>query len=333
MKADSPKNAALIKQYPFLQEILDINNLLEPLDASGRNSSDNVTIKVEKADGDLLWRKGHNTGLEGDTSYIFAMDGKHKNQVAKVGERVFVTNDHRCLGSVSWPRNHEKGRGKPTKYAWSALWETHNFDGSFTNPFPEEKINCMVWVTVQTWHKDTGDNSRAGSRFGELIEREMTITVYTKPKEGFHKLHEESWFGNHICLDSNMHVRALFQKDTDILDLFGRLSELCQLFQDEVYFAGMKEAFEKGPGRGFRGIFGSTEVLVAEMCGYHRVMLQNGSCWISFQLRPGATGMYVLGMNGTLPQLRTLVKTVVRKWMMEPGSHALFQPDKEVGVL
>lgn len=43
--------------------------------------------------------------------------------------------------------------------------------------------------------------------------------------------------------------------------------------------------------------------------------------------------MYVLGQQGTLPQIRNLVRTVVRMWREKPEQRAAFKPDKKVSVM
>jgi hypothetical protein len=128
-------------------------------------------------------------------------------------------------------------------------------------------------------------------------------------------------------------MQAFFDNNRDVTIIGGRLDELCRLFQEDVYFNGMKDILDQGNNRGASGQFGSVKVLCAEMCGYDRVMLEDAMSWMSFQLRPEAKMMYVLGMNGTLPQLRNLVKNVIKMWNEKPECRASFVPDKNVSVL
>ena len=136
-----------------------------------------------------------------------------------------------------------------------------------------------------------------------------------------------------LCLTQDVYTKALVDKDTSLLQIYGCLWELCKMFQEEVWDKGMKMAYDSFSTRGASGSFGGAEVLVAEMCDYHRVMFQDSSCWISFQLRPGGIDMYVLGQNGTLPQLRRLVRGMVKMWMMQPECHVNFKSNKNVGVI
>ncbi len=117
------------------------------------------------------------------------------------------------------------------------------------------------------------------------------------------------------------------------MSMGGMLYEMCITFQDEVYFDGMKAVLDDGEFRGASGQFGSVKVLCAEMCGYDRVMLEDANSYVTFQLRPGSKHMYVLGQQGTLPQIRNLVRTVVRMWREKPELRAAFKSDKKVSVI
>jgi len=128
-------------------------------------------------------------------------------------------------------------------------------------------------------------------------------------------------------------MRGVFDKDHDLVSIGGMLYEMCITFQDEVYFNGMKEVLDGGKYHGASGQFGTVKVLCVEMCGYDRVMLEDNSSFVTFQLRPGSKHMYVLGQQGTLPQIRNLVRTVVRMWHEKPELRATFKPDKNVSVI
>jgi len=192
-----------------------------------------------------------------------------------------------------------------------------------------------LWVTVEAWHTDTRNDDMPGSRFGEFRDRSVHITVYGKPDEGFEKLQEQSSVYTNLSLDSQLMMHGVIRKDYDIVSIGGMLYEMCITFQDEVYFNGMKEILDSGKHRGASGQFGTVEVLAAEMCGYDRVMLgdKDNSSFITFQLRPNSKYMYVLGQRGTLPEIRNLVRTVVRMWKEQPELRTAFKPDKDVSAM
>ncbi len=324
MKTSSPKVKRLMNQYPFLRQALFIADLEEP---SEKIISD-ITIKVEKADGDLVYRQADNVG-PGDGSFVFQLSGKHEKQVAKKAEHLFAIDaNDKVINRVRWPRNRKEQRQTEKIYGWTVLWGTRNSNDMYSDPL-YDKVEYLIWITVEAWYKDTEDDN---NRFGELVERNYRVTIYKKPSEGFDKLVERSCPQENLYLTTDVIIRGYVDKDSDLLEISGRLAELCQLFQEEVYFNGMKDILDKGNVRGASGKFGSVEVLCAEMCGYDRVMLQDSSSYVTFQLRPEGRCLYVLGQGGRLPQIRNLVKTVMKIWN-NPENRTAFQSDGDIRVM
>jgi len=339
MRVDARKNWRLRQQYPFVDQIL--KQAMEPFrvesaDQKGGIFVDDLTIKVERADGDFLYRRGRNTGL-GEDSFTFYMRGKHKDHISKCGQYVFaIDRDYKILNRLNFPRNREAARGQSTVHAFYVMWTSQSDDGRLLSNPIHDKTAYLVWVDVKTYHKNTGNDDGSDGRFGECLERSVAITIYLPPKEDFKKLEENSSHWSNLRLDSDILIKAIFENNHDITQMNGCLWELCKFFQDEVWDKGMKQAFEQFENDGVRGAsgqFGTTKVLAAELCDYHRVMLQNDDCYISFQLRPGAIDMYVLGEDGTLPQLRQLVRSMVLMWIQQPECHADFNADTNVSVM
>ena len=331
MKPYASKNAKLLKQYPFLNDILLLR--LEPLGKDNNLNIDELTIKVQKADGDLMFRKADNVGL-GDNSFICQVSGARKGQVMRRGEYLFaIGENNKCLKRLDWPRNSEERRVLDWEvYGKFALWETELSNGHLMNPL-WNKTKCLVWVTVEAWHKDSRKDDGPESRFGEFVERTIQLTVYGKPECGFEKLHENANVYENLRIDSNTMIQGALKKDHDLVSMNGMLYEMCIMFQDQVYFNGMKKILDNCNARGASGQFGPVKVLCAEMCGYDRVMLQDANCYVVFQLRPGSDSMYVLGQDGTLPQIRNLVRTVVMMWNENPEVRSKFKSDGNVSVM
>jgi len=327
MDANAPKNQQLIEQYA-LKGILQEN--LPPLGRVIGNISliDDLHIRVERADGNLLYRRANNVGLGKDESYLFTCDGKHANQIGKRGEYLFAINRYgKIIKRVNWPQDDDEERSMGHVYAWNALWKTKTGKGTFSNPIGDQ-VHSLVWLTIHTWHTNTGSLDRLGN----FLTRTVEVVIYLAPKEGFEKLQAESSFQDHVFLDSRFLMRGIFEKDMELCSMSGRLDELCTTFDDNVYRNGMANVLNNGKCRGASGQFGPIKVLCAEMCGYDRVMLQDAMSWMSFQMRPGTKTLYVLGMGGTLPQLRNLVQTVVRLWNTDATMRNAFRSDEEVSV-
>lgn len=333
MNPNSSKNRKLINQYFFLPAV--INSDMEPFGSPLANLVNNLTIRVEKADGDLMYRRAHNLGL-GDSSWGLEFTEKRKDQVMRCGEYLFAINDRgKIVNRVDWPRNAEERRKTGDVYGWSALWSGRtmlpNGSPGYTNPI-WDKVQYLVWVTVEAWYADTKNDDVTGGRFGEFRDRSVRITIYGAPDEGFKELQEKSDVYSNLRLDSDTMMRGAIKNDHDIASMGGMLYEMCITFQDEVYFNGMKEILDNGEFRGASGQFGPVKVLCAEMYGHDRVMLEDAKSYVTFQLLPGSKHMYVLGQQGTLPQIRNLVRTVVRMWRENPELRAAFKSDKKVSV-
>lgn len=334
MNPNALKNRELIKQYPFMADILSAQ--MEPYDGNGGVSINDLSTRIEKADGDLMFRRANNVGL-GDSSCIFQLKGNRKDQIMRRGEYLFaIDSKGKIINRVNWPRNDKEKKKTGEIYGWSVLWAGRsifpNKEECYSNPICD-KVKYLVWVTVEAWYTDTKNDDVSGGRFGEFRDRSIHITIYGAPDQGFKKLEEESSVYLNLALDNQVMTHGIFEKEYDIVSISGMLYEMCILFQDEVYFNGMKDILDNGEFRGASGQFGTVKVLCAEMCGYDRVMVEDSVSYITFQLRPDSKDMYVLGQQGTLPQIRNLVRTVVRMWREKPELRAAFKPNKNVSVM
>lgn len=326
MRVSAKKNAELLKQYPFLAHLVRLP--FEPLASDSPNPTkvDDLVVTFEKADGDLLYRKADNIGLI-DTGCMLAAKGRHKGMAGKRGEYLFALDeDGVVLKRLDWPKGRDEERVTKPPYAFAVLWGIQ--EGEVLSQPHYDRTKYLVWVTVKAWHERTRDSSQP---FGQLQSREMCITVYGEPSQGFQKLQDEANLYDNLYLDSHTLMTAALDHNYDINVISGHLGELCNFFQREVYFAGMKDIVDAGPFRGASGQLGPVKVLAAEMCGYDRVMLENSICWVSFQLRPGAKSMYMLGCGGTLPQLRELTLSAIEGW--KSGGKEKFTSDKNVSVM
>jgi hypothetical protein len=336
MKQNAEKNKKLIKQYPFVANILLAR--MEPYDGLCGISVNDLSICVKKADGDLMFRRANNIGL-GDKSFAFQVEGGRKDQIMRRGEYAFsIDKKGKIINRLNFPRNDEERRKSLDEvYAWWVLCQSKELNASGTGYLHFgclwKQAKYIVWVTIEAWHVDTENDDQSESRFGQFRDRAVHITIYGEPNEGFEKLHENANVYENLRLDTRVMTRGVLNKDHDIINIDGMLYEMCILFQDEVYFNGMKTILDGGKFRGASGQFGSAKVLCAELCGYDRVMIEDNASYVTFQLRPDSKHMYVLGQQGTLPQIRNLVRTVVRMWREKPELREAFKPDKNVSVI
>lgn len=338
MKKTSKKIQELIGNFPFVSDILltEMKPLAPLTDcADAENLIDDLTIRIQKADRDLMYRKANNVGLVDSSSFFFTSGG-HINQVMKQGEYFFaIDSSGKILNCVNWLRKGEEDWPSGEIYGWAVLWSSRfqfpNGEWGYSNPI-WGSVKYLAWVTVQTYHVDTKNDELTGGRFGKFLHRSINITIYGEPDEGFEKLAKNANVYENLFLDNQTVMTGCFEKSLDITRMLGMLDEICISFQDEVYFNGMKQVLDNGEYRGASGQFGAVKVLCVTMCGYERIMLEDHSSYVSFQLRPDSRYMYVLGQNGTLPQIRNLVRTVTRMWNQKPESRETFKPNENVSV-
>lgn len=145
MKPNARKNQKLIKEFPFLREV--IATRLEPYDGEGQASLQDLTIQVQKADGDLLYRTANNIGL-GDNGFSSFWKGPRKDQNGRRGEYIFaIGKDGKIVKQMGWPRNREETRGKKPRYAYAVLWAVEE-DGDILSGSLHDEVEYLVWVSV-----------------------------------------------------------------------------------------------------------------------------------------------------------------------------------------
>ncbi|NMB91263.1 hypothetical protein GYA37_00245 [candidate division WWE3 bacterium] len=341
MGTDSLYNQKLIKAYPFVSDIL--SEQMEPYNGQDDGRLDNLLIiRVQKADADLMFKRAHNLGLGNSDSCAFSTIRQHEMHIGKRGEYMFaIDNSEKIINRVDWPRDREEQRkaDQLCVYASDIFWSQRHeriYSGSII-----EKVKYLVWVTVEAWYTDnkytddkyTGNERGYRSRFGELLSTSIRITIYQEPEQGFEKLLKESNLYESLVLDTRLLQRGLMMRDVDIITMRGMLGEMCITFQDEVYFNGMKEMREKVEFRSASGKFGAVRVLCAEMCGCDFVTLRDVDSQITFRVYSDFTHMHVVGQTGTLPQIRNLVKTVVRMWNQNTEARNAFKTNEDLYVV
>ncbi len=338
MNPTTDKIQKLIARYPFLTEVMQLP--LHPVaPVKGLRQIDDLSIKVEKADAFLMYRQANNTGLElnsRSSSWIAPFEGPRKDQAGRRGEYMLAI-DHKgkIVNRIEWPRSRFEDGAKQPVYGWHVFWtgKTRCADGSigYTNPIWNQ-VKYLVWVTVHTWH--TSIKGFEGKPFGDFIERTMNVTIYTAPKQGFEALEEEANVYEHLHLNNDVTLKGMFRNDRDIMYITGMLMELCHQFKTDVYDNGMRAVADSHPTHRIAasGQFGSVGIMVAELCGYERIQLDDDSSRISLQIAPGSTHAHVHSMDGKLPQLRNLIRTANEYWNHRPGGRDSFIYNEQVRV-
>lgn len=304
MKITAPKNKKLIAQFPFLIKIL--NEEMEPYGEPLLNGFDEFSVKVQYADGDLMYRVADNIGL-GENSYCYSE--KKEGQIMKKGEYLFAIDDQgNILRRVSWPRNREERSMVGAVYGRNSMRKIP--DNRELEEYIGDKVKHLVWVTIGAWHIDTHKDTFPGERFGRFVSRDIQIVIYQEPKCGFDKLYEDSNVFDNLRLNREVLDRGFFRKNSDILQIMGNLDELCRLFQDDVFDNGLKDMIERKCAGGISAMLGSVKVSAA----LDRIEIQDSVSLLLIGVYPDSGRLRFVVQDGTLPQLRNLVKTVVRYW-------------------
>lgn len=317
----------LIKQFPFVTDILSAK--MEPTDGQGKSRVDDLTIRVQKADGDLMWRRANNIGI-GDDSSIFNPSGNRRGQVMRRGEYLFaINNSGKIINRVDWPRNIEERRATGEIYGQSALWSRRDIirkgETCYSNPIWGE-TEYLVWATVEAWHENSKNPDAPNGVFGKFHDRSVYITIYGKPIEGFEKLEKESDMFTNLSLDEDTILFGIVEKNENIIRMVGMLDEMCITFQDEVYLNGMQRMLD---GKGYWRMLDKQGNVIITCTGPYSskyITLRDSASMVKFVQHRGSDRLYLQGQWGTLPQIRNLVRTVVRMWQNQE-LHVEFKVD------
>lgn len=325
MNPNSKKNRQLIRQYPFLRAVLKQPMLPNP-DPMDARSVDNLTIRVEIADEQLMLRQADIVGL-GRDSYLYNGHGSQRC-VGKQAEYLFaITQGKRIIRRLDWPLpGDDVVASKAPVYGWHVLLKPDAEVPGVTRLLDNE-VSHLVWVKVNTWYRDTGNTSWPGSRFGQFQSRDLEITVYGPPKCGFAALRERSMSWTHLHISNPLIANGLSRKDPIITQIAGCVVELCSLFVDEVWNNGLGEMCRDSGGR-LAGRLEQTTVRVHPVDNqtWCFVLESDAGTRVEFWIPDDKGSINVRSQNGTLPELRQLVRSAVFTWREKPKSRAKILP-------
>lgn len=321
MKPDSKKNKKLRKQYPFLESILSM--ALSPQAGNRGAQINDLTIKVKRADGDLLYREAQNRGCLGNNTITDCTNESRKGQVVKRGEHCFAfSKDGEELNNLP----HDDGSvpaGLPV-YVEQIFWKRIT-GNSRTGPIFED-VKFLVWLTVEAYYKDNGDKENP---YGEFVDRTLEVTIYKEPKAGFFNLYRNSRLEDHLFLSNKVFMRDAVRRERQLDTLTTRLQELADIFYESVYTQGMEEILEAVDFKGCSGEFGGVSVKATWGLGRVGVGLSNSEIDIEFNIIDETKVMYMNSVYGRLPAIRKLVMNVIQAWTDEEARKT-FGPDKSV---
>lgn len=283
MNVYSEKNQKLIKQFPFVTDIL--SEKMEPNDESGGSATNNLTIRVQKADGDLMFRRAENFGL-GDGSLVIKTSGARKGQIMRQGEYLFAIggSQNKIINRLKWIKTTGK---REDVYGGSILTPTQvTINAGNVCHSICHITKYLVWVTVIAWHERNIDSDY--SSFGKMIDRFVHLTIYKQPNEGFYELLHSADIFTNLSLDGHTLGRGLIKQDRDFIIMSGMLNEMCFTFQDGAYLAGMKEWLDYE----IPWTSGDITVTCSQPYEYRIIRLKDSFCAVSF-IQYGSKSAYV----------------------------------------
>ena len=298
----------LLKQFPFLNTIKNRN--LNPFERQYGPNVDDLTIKVERADGNLMYRAPDHVGTNGSkTRYFTVVSGPKSGLIGKQGEYCYaISHDGEVINSL-WQPFHDD---KQPVYGSDVLWGVRSAGMKSDALF--ESTAYIVWVTVTVLYKKSGSENWP---CGDFVERSMSITVYRPPSEGFSKLEHNATIEDHLWLSNRVLTDAALSGDQRISGIGTRLHELGQVLYETVYSQGMKQTLEEGGWKGHSASF--DEVEVKAVWGFQRVgvELSNSTTYVEFHIHDDSNVMYMGAVQGRLPEVRKLVISTIQAWSDE----------------
>ncbi|MBI4022563.1 hypothetical protein HY375_00115 [Candidatus Berkelbacteria bacterium] len=313
----------LRKQYPHVDPIVFIHSVRD----RGQEVQPKITyIAVERADAELLFRRGRGTGPNG-----WIMSSDRPDQVAQNREFAYLFNQ-----PSDSPREPDMLEG-----LWWYETEPY-FVRDLFRKYPGRDFSMVAWVDQYDWHhRNPPEIRESGSEFGKFIERELRITLYLRPEVGWETLFARANFMDHARLHSKFLLESVLETDSptcmDYRAANAVLAEITAAFAREVLAKGLEVIIDTSTKRGMSGQFGPVTLMSWVMCG--RVVLT---------FREGDDDFSVIGeehnlagnigwqsVDATLPDVRRMVGHVTRVWKETAPEHrpALYRDDEQVGLL
>ncbi len=301
----------LAEKFPALENILALE--LEPW--SGESVRfDRVTVRVEPASRELLFRRGANVALGRDRRYLFNKKQGNGKRVGRRGEYLFaVDGEHRVANCLIWPQDNPERRRAGDPFVREIFFQEDPGGGPLF-----EQVAYLVWVTVEECYAPTERGT-----FGELCGRTAIVTVFPSPTGGFRRLYDEANYEEDLYLNNRIITEPFALNDPNIVTIRERLSELCRLFQENVYENGLRTLIADGGASRLSNRYGAVLLTCDAGAGPRRFVLETPGCWIGLGL--GSRGELVIrSVGGTLASLRTMIETVVEIWSTEPQMRYLY---------
>ncbi len=312
------KNQRLIDQYPFLQPVL--SGLGTKWLHFHQDKVSKLDIRVERADKDLMWRYATCFGLSDgpNTQYRVVDSGKRDGLLMRQHEYlVSVDGSGHAYHHFFWSDYYVPN--KFLHFVHDCMFDDVRFyengDRGHLGTCVAHKILNLLWIRCQSFHKASGNESLP---FGDLVDVDVSITVYNKPKNGgFDTLCYSDIF-EHFITHENILQTGLYAGNPKFLMMQGMLAEMCQNLVDNVWNKGFKQVFigDKNETRYKEFRLNDIVVTCNMLSGTLAITIEDKSgnmiVLMSREDKDGDyTGFFVHKHRGKLPSIRRMVYAVI----------------------
>lgn len=289
-KQSKEKIAKLVKQYPFLGEILEgkMNDL--------EGITPEITIKFKRADENLLMFRGEY--IDGIRSSI-----ARENQV--MGTKFQFLHLVGYNNEISEP------------FFWFGKTKERIKDVILTTT-TAQRVKYIVLVTKYDLFEEIEDYYDRGLEgpMGNQVGRELTLYVYLPPREGLAELLERTDPMKNVRLHIDDIIWTQLLRESTYDNVVAEARRLAKLFESKVYFNGLKKIIDSSTMKGMRGKFGSTELLTFTMCGRIMFTFKRGENNVSFLCAegeiPSRIGLH--SIDATWPVAKSMIEEVIEVW-------------------
>lgn len=317
----SKKNQALLKQYPFLQEILTQTT------ASFDDVETTLNIVVERGDANLLYRAANNHW--GENSSITSPHNREFQ--GKRLECYYPVDTDGQLGS----RRHwdERRQVHGTRFVKDVFEHSiRDWQDTDLGENPYEVVDCIAWVTLVHLYSEEGYHS--GTQRPD--KREVWITLYREPKQGWKRLVAYSDVFANVRLSGSYFLDGLSINDRLYELLSNRAVNMAMQFEIEVVDQGLSAFIYASDRKGMSGVFGTVEVRSYVTAGRVMITLERND--VSFTLIGVADFSHMrlacASIDGTFDEAGRMIADAAKFWqaLNESERSEIYKDDEKVNL-
>lgn len=211
---------------------------------------------------------------------------------------------------------------------WSYGWYSH-FLKSVLIPYQPTK--ALVFLRVNDWWEYISDYSerKLDTSVGPWSHKEFLVTIFKAPKQGFQKLLQTANLSRNVRITDLMSVgMAAYYGNPEAIAAQALLKDAVKRFTQKVAKPLWKK-LDASDNRGFKGIFGSTELLTYSIAGRVMLTFNSGKDQITLvgdDSNYRRTGLQ--SMDGTVDSALYIINSLINHWDL-----SLLEPDHTISMI